>query len=66
MPPDTNIVMLDLPARLNAFSLVEQAAKAGILLTPWSAARIRAVTHLGVGPGEVAEAAHTIVRMLET
>jgi len=66
VPPDTNIVMLDLPARLNAFSLVEQAAKAGILLTPWSAARIRAVTHLGVGPGEVAEAAHTIVRMLET
>jgi len=64
--PDTNIVMLDLPHRLNAFSLVEQASKSGILLTPWSAARIRAVTHLGVGREEVAEAARTLVSILES
>ncbi len=66
VPPDTNIVMVDLPGRLNAFSLVERVAKAGILVTPWSATRIRAVTHLDVGPEEVEEAGQTIARMLET
>ncbi|MGI9078746.1 MAG: threonine aldolase family protein [Gemmatimonadaceae bacterium] len=65
VPPDTNIIMVDLPARADAFTLVERAAREGILVTPWSATRIRAVTHLGVGPGEVDEAAQALARILE-
>ncbi|MBC7789869.1 MAG: aminotransferase class I/II-fold pyridoxal phosphate-dependent enzyme [Anaerolineae bacterium] len=66
VPPDTNIIMVDLPERLNAFSLVQRLAQAGVLITPWSATRIRAVTHLGVGKGDVEHAAVTLARTLET
>ena len=63
--PDTNIVMLDLPPRLDAFAVVERAAAEGILVTPWSRTRIRAVTHLDVDAAMVRRAAETIARLVE-
>lgn len=65
VPPDTNIVMLDLPETLNAFSVVTEAGRHDVLLTPWSASRIRAVTHLDVGEKEVRMAAKVVADVLE-
>lgn len=56
VPPDTNIVMVDLPDRLNAFDVVARAREAGVLVTPWSATRIRAVLHLDIGDAVLATA----------
>jgi threonine aldolase len=65
VPPDTNIVMVDLPPGVDAFELVRRAAEEGVLVTPWTPTRIRAVTHLDVGDEDVRRAAETIVRLLE-
>ncbi|HEU4565882.1 MAG TPA: threonine aldolase family protein [Gemmatimonadaceae bacterium] len=65
VPPDTNIVMLDLPPELDAFAVVQRAAEAGVLLTPWSRSRIRAVTHLDVDAAAVRRAAETLAGVLE-
>ena len=65
VPPDSNIVMLDLPEEVNAFSVVAAAAQRDVLLTPWSASRIRAVTHLDVGEKEVRAAAEVVGDVLE-
>ncbi|HET7457815.1 MAG TPA: GntG family PLP-dependent aldolase [Gemmatimonadaceae bacterium] len=65
VPPDTNIVMLDLPAGVSAFDLVQRAAARGVRITPWSPTRIRAVTHLDVSDADVAEAGRVIVSLLE-
>ena len=64
VPPDTNIVMLDLPASIDAFAVVAEAARREVLLTPWSASRIRAVTHLDVGESAVRMAATIVVEVL--
>lgn len=66
VPPDTNIVMLDLPPELDAFAVVQRAAEVGVLLTPWSRSRIRAVTHLDVNAAAVRRAAETVAAILET
>jgi threonine aldolase len=64
VPPDTNIVMLDLAAGQDARAVVERAARDGVLLTPWSSSRIRAVTHLDVSEAEVIRAAEVVVRAI--
>ena len=63
--PDTNIVMLDLPPGHDAFAVVERAAAAGVLVTPWSRTRIRAVMHLDVDAATVRRAGETVARLLE-
>jgi threonine aldolase len=63
--PQTNIVMLDLPPSLDAFSVVAEAARHDVLLTPWSATRIRAVTHLDVGESAVRMAGNVVRDLLE-
>jgi len=65
IPPDTNIVMVDLPDGVNAFDLVQRAAADGVLITPWSATRVRAVTHLDVDARQVRHAAETVARLIE-
>lgn len=60
VPPDTNIVMLDLPAGVDAFGIVESAARNDVLLTPWSRSRIRAVTHLDADASAVLKAAEAV------
>lgn len=63
--PDTNIVMVDLPPSLPAPTLVARAAEAGVLVTPWSAMRIRAVTHLDVDAARVRTAGETLAGIIE-
>jgi threonine aldolase len=65
VPPDTNIVMLDLPPELDAAAVVAAAAKQGILLSRWTPSRIRAVTHLDADAGAVLKAAEGLARVLE-
>ncbi|HSJ64779.1 MAG TPA: GntG family PLP-dependent aldolase [Gemmatimonadaceae bacterium] len=60
VPPDTNIVMLDLPSGADAYDVVASAARMDVLLTPWSRGRIRAVTHLDVDASAVLKAAEAI------
>lgn len=63
--PDTNIVMIDLRSGISAFDVVASAKERDVLLTPWSATRIRAVTHLDVGDAEVQRAGEVLVELLE-
>ncbi|HVB30338.1 MAG TPA: GntG family PLP-dependent aldolase [Gemmatimonadaceae bacterium] len=62
--PDTNIVMVDLPHGRQAAPLVQACAAAGVLLSGWSATRIRAVTHLDVTADQVRAAAEVLAREL--
>ncbi|HET7549881.1 MAG TPA: GntG family PLP-dependent aldolase [Gemmatimonadaceae bacterium] len=64
VPPDTNIVMIDLPTGLDAFAIVPALARRGVLTAPWSSTRIRAVFHLDVDAGGAREAAEVMREVL--
>ena len=64
VPPDTNIVMIDLPDTRDAFDVVRHAAEQGVLVTPWSPSRIRVVTHLDAGDADVRRAGEVLARLL--
>ena len=59
VPPDTNIVMLDLQ-RHTAPQAIDLLAARGVLLSHFGPHRLRAVTHLGVTGDEVERAAAII------
>lgn len=63
--PDTNIVMVDLPARLNANTVTSRAREAGVLVSPWSATRVRAVLHLDVDDAACATAVARLQELLQ-
>ena len=65
VPPDTNIVMIDLPAGTAAADVVRKAAEAGVLVSGWSPTRLRAVTHLDVGRAAVEAAGTALAEILE-
>lgn len=65
VPPDTNIVMIDLPSGVSSASIVSRMATRGVRLTPWSPTRIRAVTHMDVGRAAVESAAQLLAEELE-
>ncbi len=48
VPPDTNIVMVDLPTGVTSAAVVARAAREGVLIDAWHATRVRAVAHLDV------------------
>jgi threonine aldolase len=62
--PDTNIVMIDLPAPA-AERVAARAAERGVRVTVWSATRLRAVTHLDVDDPAVERAAGVLAEALE-
>ncbi len=64
--PDTNIVMVDLPAGRTAAPVVKACSAQGVLVSAWSVARIRAVTHLDVSREQVKHAAEVLAGALET
>jgi len=64
VPPDTNIVMIDLPARLDADTVTARAKALGVLISAWNARRIRVVTHLDASPEQVEQAARMMVKAL--
>jgi threonine aldolase len=63
VPPDTNILMVDLPAPVVP-AVVARAAAAGVRVSPWSATRLRAVTHRDAADAEVARAGHVLAAAL--
>lgn len=65
VPPDTNIVMVDLPARVAAAEIVQRAAEREVLISPWSRTRVRAVTHLDADERAVRRAADVVAELLE-
>lgn len=66
VPPDTNIVMLDLVAEgVTAEGVIPRLADAGVLVVPFGPRRLRAVTHLDVSREDVEWAANTIARTLD-
>ncbi len=62
--PDTNIVMVDLPKRLDAFTVTARAREAGVLVSPWNATRIRAVLHLDIDDAACATAVARLQEVL--
>jgi len=65
VPPETNIVMLDLVrAADTAPDVVARLAREGVLLGPFGPRRLRAVTHLDVTRQDVERAAAAIGRVL--
>ena len=65
LPPESNIVMVDLVREGDrADAVVPALAQAGVLLAPFGPKRLRAVTHLDVGPAEITRAADLIGRVL--
>lgn len=65
LPPDTNIVMLDLTDdTLTAAAALPRLAEAGVLVVPFGPRRLRAVTHLDVSRDDVTRAADLIAAAL--
>ncbi len=64
VPPDTNIVMIDLPSRIDAATVVARAKSERVLVSAWNDARIRAVCHLDASREQVEQAARVLVAAL--
>jgi threonine aldolase len=65
VPPDTNIVMVDLPAGVTSDALVAAARAEDVLISPWHATRVRAVAHLDADAAAVARAAEVVRGAIE-
>jgi len=65
VPPDTNIVMIDLPASLPAAEAARRAADRGLLVSVWTASRVRVVTHLDASADAVDEASRIMREVVE-
>jgi threonine aldolase len=63
VPPDTNIVMIDLVSP-DSGHLVAEARERGVLLSEWSPTRIRMVTHLDVNAADCETAAALLRELL--
>ena len=64
VPPDSNILMVDLPHPVVP-AVVARAAEQGVLLSPWTTTRLRAVTHRDVDDAMIRRAGAVIVAALE-
>lgn len=63
--PDTNIVMVDLPARISAAEVVARAKAAGVQVSAWNATRIRAVLHGDIDDAMAADATARLCDVLQ-
>ena len=64
VPPDTNIVMVDLAAGDASARVAEAAARHGVRVAQWSPTRIRMVTHLDVSAADCATAGEVVRQVL--
>ena len=64
VPPDSNIVMIDLPKPVAA-AVVARAAERGVRLSPWHPTRVRAVTHLDAPTEVIRQAGRLVAQALE-
>jgi threonine aldolase len=65
VPPDTNIVMIDLAFGQSSAAVAEAAREEGVLVSEWSPTRLRLVTHLDVSAEDCRRAGDVIVQTLE-
>ena len=65
VPPDTNILMIDLPPGMTSAEVAARARDEGVLVSPWSGTRVRAVTHLDADRSAVARAGEVLRAALE-
>lgn len=64
VPPDTNIVMLDLAASQSVPDVARRAKEQGVRVSEWSPTRIRLVTHLDVSADQAKQAGEILARIL--
>jgi threonine aldolase len=65
VPPETNMVMIDIRRPdLDATSFLERLAGHGVLLSPFTRTRARAVTHLDIGDDDIVRAAAAFAAVL--
>jgi threonine aldolase len=65
VPPDTNIVMIDLAPGQTPGEIAETARDEGVLVSEWSATRLRLVTHLDVSAEDARRAGQVLRDCLE-
>ncbi len=65
VPPDTNIIMIDLPEGVTSVAVVAAAKDEGVLISPWNPTRVRAVTHLDADEAAVTRAAGVVRAAIE-
>ena len=65
VPPDTNIVMIDLLGGQTAPQVVERAKQAGVLVTMWNMTRVRCVLHLDVDDAALRRASGVLAEALQ-
>ena len=64
VPPQTNILMVDLPAPVAA-TVAARATEGGVRVSVWSPTRVRMVTHLDVDDDAARRAGEVVARTLE-
>ncbi|MGD8276578.1 MAG: GntG family PLP-dependent aldolase [Gemmatimonadota bacterium] len=65
VPPETNMVMIDLRRPdLDAGNFLQRLAEHGVLLSPFTRTRVRAVTHLDIGDDDITRAADAFAAVL--
>jgi threonine aldolase len=65
VPPDTNIVMIDLTSGQSPAAVAAAAREEEVLVSEWSATRLRLVTHLDVSADDCRRAGRVIRQILE-
>lgn len=65
VPPETNIVMIDLAPGLEASNVARKVAREGVLVSVWTPSRIRVVMHMDVSEEEVQAAALAVLDALD-
>ena len=65
VPPETNIVMIDLAPGLAAADIVRRAEDAGVLVSQWTPTRVRCVMHLDVSLEDAKRAADLVRTALD-
>src|SRR5688572_10726462 len=65
MPPETNIVMVDLAPGLDAANVARKVAREGVLVSVWTPTRVRVVLHIDVSEDEARTAALTLLDALD-
>lgn len=65
VPPETNIVMIDLAPGMVAVDVARRAAEKGVLLSVWSPSRLRTVWHYDVSAADAASAGERVREALD-
>jgi threonine aldolase len=65
VPPETNIVMIDLAPGMVATDVARRAAEKGVLMSVWTPSRLRTVWHLDVSAADAASAGESVREALD-